>query len=249
MRYYTHDNYSRPFAVDIEENRVEIFKFLPDEHEDFIYTDMPILTYEPQRIFIGKSPECAMTRFSGGYGDRFNGNSILLHIRDDEYVFIGSEVYKFRSDNIVEFTSPVGNNDVPYPYAKTENGNMHLLIENVTLLNFDINVNPDPYDYYYRNSVITTDFGRIPEHLPLIQNHLGITAYYLGVEPYTMRYKTNPSAEYDRLIPEYGNKMYVIIGGIVREFTKDEYINLMIVFGITAGFQPLTTDSIIGRRN
>jgi hypothetical protein len=252
MRYYTHNNYSRPFAVDVDGDEVHVFKWLECVRSgtgeyDNIYTDMPILSYNPQRIFIGHSPECPMTQFSGGYGERFDGNSILLHIRDDEYVFIGDKIYKFYSNNIVEFVAPVGNNDVPYPYAITEDGHVYLLIEDVILLDCIITDDFDPYDCYYDNSLITADMGRVPEQLPLIQNHLGITEYYIGEDRYTMRYKTDPSSEYDRVIPEFGERMYVVIDGDVREFTKEEYINLMAEFGMTAGFKHLPTESIIER--
>jgi hypothetical protein len=248
MRYYTHDNGSRPFAIDVEGGVVDVFKKTSDGGD--VYTDMPIITFHPERVFIGNSPECPMTIFSGGFGSRFDGNSILLHIRNNEYVFIGSEIYKFQCDgNIVVFVSPVGNNDVPYPYSITDNGDVYLMIENVILRNFDINEHPDPYDYYYDHSIITQDNGRIPPRQPLIQNHLNITEYYLGDEPYTMRYKPNPDHEYDRVIPRLGEKMYVVIDGIRREFTKDEYINFMVEFGINAGFRYFPTDSIITRNS
>ncbi len=244
MRYYIHHNYSRPFAVDIECDSVHIFKLLNDESHERIYTNSPILSYNPQHIFIGYSPECSMTVFSGAHGEKFDGNSILLHIRDNEYVFIGCKIFKFYSDNIVKFVSPVGNNDVPYPYAITENGHVYLLIEDVILLNCLITDDFDPYTYYYDNSLITTDIGRIPERLPLIQNHLNITEFYLETDQYTMRYKPNPSYEYDRLISEFGENMYVVINNNIQEFTKEDYIDLMHIFGSTAGFRHLITESI-----
>lgn len=253
MRYYTHHNYARPFAVDIEGDAVHVFKWLDcvrneNGENDNIYTDIPILSYNPERIFIGHSPETRATIFSGGYGERFDGNSILLHIRDNEYIFIGAEIFKFQSnDVIVEFTSPVGNNDIPYPYAITNTGSVYLLIENVILLNCIITEDSDHYDYYYDNALITSDIGRIPIRQPSIRNHLNITEYYLGENRYTMRYKTDPTTEYDRVIPDLGEKMYVVIDGIKREFSKEEYVNLMVIFGINAGFQYLQTESIVER--
>ena len=247
MRYYVHHNYSRPFAVDIEGDIVHVFKLFENGSNNSIYTDMPILSYNPERIFIGRSPETRATRFSGGYGERFDGNSILLHIRDNEYIFIGAKIFKFQSnDVIVEFTSPVGNNDVPYPYAITENGKVYLLIENVVLQNFVITEDcDDPYYYYYYYGLITVDMGQVPVRSPQIQNHLNITEYYLGENQYTMRYKPNPSEEYDRVIPGLGEKMYVVIDEIKREFSKEEYVDLMVIFGVNAGFQYLPTELII----
>ncbi len=54
----------------------------------------------------------------------FRGNSVLLQVID-KYVYIGmtytgSEIYEFKpsdEDEIIEYYSLVGNNDVPYPVA------------------------------------------------------------------------------------------------------------------------------------
>ncbi len=74
-----------------------------------------------EKIFIGKSPVNATTKFSGGHGKRFDGNSILLKLRDaikNQYVFIGATIYEFTTiEPIEKFYSTVGNNDVPYPVA------------------------------------------------------------------------------------------------------------------------------------
>ena len=65
-----------------------------------------------------------MTEYSGGYGDEFDGNSILVHISENKYVYIGSSIYSFESQaKIIRYISPVGNSDVPYPYAIDEKEN------------------------------------------------------------------------------------------------------------------------------
>ena len=74
--------------------------------------------YSIQEYFIGISPKNAMTKFSGGYGKYFTGNSILIKIDNNKYVYIGSDIYSFTAEtNIIRYVSPVGNNDVPYPLA------------------------------------------------------------------------------------------------------------------------------------
>ena len=71
-----------------------------------------------------------MTKFSLGYGEKFDGNSILLKLSKNKYVYIGSLIYSFNAYNeITTFISPVGNNDVPYPYAIDEKNNYYLLSE------------------------------------------------------------------------------------------------------------------------
>ena len=71
------------------------------------------------KVFLGKSHDNEITKFGGEYGKKFDGNSILLKISKNKYVFIGSEVYEFNTDydTIIKYYSPVGNNDVPYPFA------------------------------------------------------------------------------------------------------------------------------------
>ena len=46
------------------------------------------------------------------------GNSILLNLSGNKYVFIGESVYEFETiDPIEKFYSMIGRNDVPYPVA------------------------------------------------------------------------------------------------------------------------------------
>ena len=47
------------------------------------------------------------------------GNSILLHLSGNKYVFIGLSITQFsiqKGDSVEKYWSPVGNNDVPYPF-------------------------------------------------------------------------------------------------------------------------------------
>jgi len=85
--------------------------------------------YKIKKSFIGKSPKNKMTKFSGGYGPKFTGNTILLQLTPkDRYVYIGSEIYEFNfPEEIIKYTSPVGNNDVPYPSAFSENFALFML--------------------------------------------------------------------------------------------------------------------------
>ena len=48
------------------------------------------------------------------------GNSILLQTGKNKYVYIGDGIRSFTTKNgdvIKKYYSPVGNNEVPYPYA------------------------------------------------------------------------------------------------------------------------------------
>ena len=118
-KYYTHFNGGRPFIVYIKK---DVCIYSNSEYDD---SDKNSIQYEsivPEEIFIGTSPKIKMTEFSKGYGKKFDGNSILLNIKNYKYLFVGEKIIEFttKKDKIIDFISPVGNNDVPYPCALGE---------------------------------------------------------------------------------------------------------------------------------
>ncbi len=109
-----------------------------------------------RKIFIGKSPLTEQTKFSGGYGPKFDGNTILVNVNPDkggsgyEYICINSNIFKFTTEYpIIKYVSPVGNSDVPYHYAIDSKGQYYLLLENVIVQNVPSKFMNEPYDYYY----------------------------------------------------------------------------------------------------
>jgi len=72
-----------------------------------------------KKVFIGKSPTIQMTKFSGGIGKSFDGNTILLHIGEYKYAMIAEpiKIFTTNKDEITHYISPIGNNDVPYQFA------------------------------------------------------------------------------------------------------------------------------------
>lgn len=153
--FYTHDNGGRPFRIKINKNKVEVYKldvtiFDRDDfdEDDFEcnrekYYDL-LFKICSKRIFVGEDV----------YRD-FRGNSILLKLSKNQYMHIGSNIFKFKTDApIVEYYSPVGNSDVPYPWAVDSEGRCYLMIEGKILLTIIDDVsNPEfePYDKYYSN--------------------------------------------------------------------------------------------------
>lgn len=92
-----------------------------DDNDEIIFTKK-IKEYDFHHIFMGTSVPNEMTNFSGGFGEKWNGNTILLHIKDNDnklkYVYIGASINEFTADEpIIEYVSSVGNNCVSYPYA------------------------------------------------------------------------------------------------------------------------------------
>ena len=134
--YKTLDNYAIGFIVFIQEeasgpSKVYVYgrtsDMILDEYEDetTIFTKL-VKEYTVSKVFIGKSPLNKMTEFSGGDGDKWDGNSILLKLdmanTTDTYAFVGTDVFEFSTDEPIHtFVSSVGNNCVPYPYAESEN--------------------------------------------------------------------------------------------------------------------------------
>ena len=149
-KFLIHDNGGRPFCVkildEIDKQKVNIYKL---NKKDNKYSKL-IKSYEPEKIFIGKSPKNKMTELSSGYGKKFEGNTILLYLGGNKYVFIGLLIYSFTTETpIIKFVSPVGNNDVPYPYAIDSEHNYYFLIEYGILKVQDSSYKKDPYYYYY----------------------------------------------------------------------------------------------------
>lgn len=116
-KYMIHDNRDRPFIVDDtkSEKNVVVYKtkIVDDEYE----RGTKILTTPYERLFVGdnliKDPHYEELGWA-------KGNSLLLQISDKLYIHVGDCVFSFEpveDDTIVKYYSPVGNNDVPYPYA------------------------------------------------------------------------------------------------------------------------------------
>lgn len=129
--YRTEDNGGTGFLVLInkENNYVRVhgrsFDVLPNGVHGKKIFNRCVGEYEPLEIFIGKSKFNQMTDFSGGYGENWDGNSILLRIglpTEYKYLYIGTNIVEFETDEkITKYVSSVGNSRVPYPYAESDN--------------------------------------------------------------------------------------------------------------------------------
>lgn len=163
--FLTHDNGARPFKVVIDSTKrtAEIFKYdYKDLKEQGIlrptnrhYT-IPVYSLRYQQLWIGTSPKIHMTVFSGGYGPQYRGNTIVFKVGPEKYVYVGEMIYEFRTkEELLTLVSPVGNNDVPYPYmiGKT---NVYFLLEKkiIARKNFPVKITDttraDLYEYLYR---------------------------------------------------------------------------------------------------
>ena len=116
--YQTHDNGARPFDVIVTVDK--IFVLLNQENREPEHL-MTITNYKT--IFIGAD--------SGMPGTE--GNSVLLQTKEGDYIFIGISICRFQTESpIIEYYSPIGPNDVIYPYAVTKD-RVYLLLDNVSI--------------------------------------------------------------------------------------------------------------------
>jgi hypothetical protein len=269
MEYNTHDNYGRPYKVIIHPgNNVQVYSCVNGENSGNSVTSENdeidemnsnnqsyeiLLDRKVNTVFIGKSPVNEMTKFSGGSGKQFDGNSFLLELDTHTYQHIGRDIFTFNSYNkIVKYVSPVGNNDVPYPYAIDIDGNIYLLIEDIVLINTDqfkqlyTSEFDDPYSYYYGLDLITEDFGCVPPKIPKIkeieefEQYNKIKEFYHNDEKYTLRYTPHPEERF-----KDGDSMYIIYkDGEQKHLTKEDYVNLNEQFGLKIGFRKILNKEI-----
>ena len=221
---------------------------------DVGYSTKPCFQCEATKVFIGKSPLNRMTEFSGGYGSRFKGNSILIEnvIEDVKtYVFVGQQIVWFRPiAQIVQFMSPVGNNNVSYPWARDELGNTYLMIENVILSPTCEWDDHDPYEYYYDHNLMTPHFGRkhvdgscVQPLYPLVNS---IECLKVGIEKYAMIYHPFAKSDYNRMLDwKEGNISVLLTDGTERPLPLEEYVQMMKDCGKQRGFVPLITYTIL----
>lgn len=248
MTYYTHDNGGRPFKVVVVKENVKIYKRTRIHVNE--YDDTPIFEYQPEKIFIGKSLENKMTKYSGGCRPDFDGNSILLKMSELEYIYIGEIIKSFTSSaEITTYVSSVGNSDVVYPYAVDVDENYYLIIHDVVVSGVPRELENDPYNYYWKARLITLDISRHIPVQPIHQNFYNIDEFYIGDIQCVLNYAPYPSSYYDRTTTYYNSLLYIVpVDGEKYELSKEEYINLVEGFGELMGASPLQNINIIHER-
>lgn len=157
--YDTHDNGGRPFRVVVDGTKVTIYKDanIGTFEETADYSKL-IKELTVKEVYVGKSTGKAEGADHGPEQARFFlGNSILLHVSGNRYVYIGTEVYEFTMDDKVdEYFSMMGRNDVPYPVLLgTENvyfmidGDHTYVPRDKFPANFKRSQWENAYSYYY----------------------------------------------------------------------------------------------------
>jgi hypothetical protein len=149
-KYPIHDNYSRPWLVNIDGSHASIYKQDYDESADKYIPQLskPIYETAVQAVMPGKKSKTNKQLWQPS----FVGNTILLQLSEKQYIYVGGEIYRFdviTGDKITAFFSDVGNNDVPYPYAVGEKYIYILMEYAVAIEKSWFNMKESIYDQYY----------------------------------------------------------------------------------------------------
>lgn len=95
-----------------------------------------------KQVFIGKN-----SKEYGPYKKPFIGSSIVIELKDLEYVYVCDTIFKFKTiEPINKYHSQMGNGFVVYPFALTENY-AYVIKENVYIKRDFGDI--DPYEVYY----------------------------------------------------------------------------------------------------
>jgi hypothetical protein len=106
--YLIHDNGARPYKVEVSDKTVEIYS--GTDHTELVKS---LVVNE---VYIGQSPCNSNISGSDACGLFTKGNSILLYVNKNKYIYIGHEIYEFTlEDEFEAYYSVIGNSDVPYP--------------------------------------------------------------------------------------------------------------------------------------
>jgi hypothetical protein len=141
-QYETHDNGGRPFLVIDSGKDIKVYRQVWDKEKEKHSPVKEVFRTFYKKLFVGKDPENLPA---------YNGNSLLAKINNTKYIFIGHEVKEFTTeedDEIEKFVSPVGNSDVPYPYAIGKE-NTYFILENKVIPNSVLDFKKDLYGQLY----------------------------------------------------------------------------------------------------
>ena len=155
MKYYIHDNGWCPFLVIDDKKNKKIQIYSAKVTNDEVNYEKNVYNTKYTNIYIGDDP----SNITKNKKLSVKGNSILVHINKNKYLWIGMEILEVNiPEKILKFYSPVGNNDVPYPYAIGKE-NTFLFLEKIKIDNKVLSKNEDPYDAYYRETHIKNELA------------------------------------------------------------------------------------------
>jgi hypothetical protein len=153
-QYFIHFNGGRPFLVCIKNNNVKIYILneiasnLNITKNINIHYNVLIKSLKVKKIFIGISQKRI-----------YDGNTILLYLGNNKYIYVGDIIYEFTTkDKIIKYYSELGNSDVPYPIA-ISNDNVYFMHDRVYVSKTYINKKSnkdlmDAYTQFYSDKLL-----------------------------------------------------------------------------------------------
>lgn len=208
--------------------------------------DTLITTFVATAVFTGKSSKTG-TQNTNEYGD---GNTILLHLKHDMYVYIGKDIIKFRAfSEIKAFVSSIN-----FPYAIDSKNNTYLFKEGVVLMNLLSKDYANPYDYYEDYRIIIGDNkSKKPKHqismsLDDTEEPQKVSEIYVGDEQRCLKYEPKTFELFNDMTDHGKKTMYIIFANKPTRMVSiddEDLKKLMISFGSIAQFRPLRKSTII----
>lgn len=266
QEYVTRDNGQDPFRVVIKGKMAIIYnhnkEMLPemvssddssyynsdyDDSSEYEPEDTEIIRFKFKQVFIGKSPLMEMTKNDESWGSEYDGNTILFQIKDKTYVYVGDKILSFTAiSEIIEYISPVGNNDVPYPYAIDMDRNIYLILEDIIIKHVPLSKTQNiaklkeydtPYFYYYNNNLIVNKKSHKLDRIPEFKN---IKTFLVNNQPENLRFVPYPNNDYKYKRTKDNFPLSVLtFDGQKIELTKEDYVTLIHIYGVAKSFYPL----------
>lgn len=147
-KYKIHDNGSTPYIVYDYGNKIDVYYNKYDKDTEKVVLEGKLLEIPYKKIFVGDNELNLKDYLAKG---KAKGNTILVENKNGKYTYIGDGIREFslKDDEIIDLYSPVGNGDVPYPYAVGKQNTYFLLNKTVYVENDKLNLDIDAYSQYY----------------------------------------------------------------------------------------------------
>lgn len=132
--YFIHDNGARPFYATVKDGVITILKGKCGADCDSNIFMLPVYSHaysipKYQKLWVGANSG----KYENPLVDEYPGNSLLVHVATNKYVYIGERIVEFTiNDTIKEYHSIIGASDVVYPFAIGEK-NIYFFSENMSL--------------------------------------------------------------------------------------------------------------------
>ena len=117
--YMIHDNGNTPWKVEVDGLSVSIYKGEKNDNGEYNNYDKLVKKINVKEVYPGEEE---------GFD---KGNTVLLHIGGQKYIYVGGEIYEFTMDSdgdVISYYSKIGSNDVPYPVL-VGSKNVYFLLE------------------------------------------------------------------------------------------------------------------------